>query len=97
MSLVYSEKNNKLINQLLENHVIHDDQVEKYSSMDYARLVRLLWQSEDVNQEALARSLANTFLLPYVSADEIATGEEVHYLLGVFDSETSPLLPLHKL
>lgn len=96
MSLLYPDMNNKLISNLLENYVIREEQVEKYSSMDYARLIRLLWQEDDVNQEALARVLANTLHLSYIPGNEIEFEEEVHHLLGRFDGETSPILPLYR-
>lgn len=96
MRVQYSGANNKLVGRLLEDGIIGSDQAEKISSLDYASQIRLLWETESVDQEALARTLARTLYLPYISGDEISAGEEVHSLLGLFDGESAPLLPLSK-
>lgn len=87
---------NKLITQLVENRAVAQEQVEKYVLMDYSSLLRLLWEKDEINQEAIARAIAITLHLPYLPGDEIHIDEEVHALLERFDAETNPILPLCK-
>jgi len=96
MRVPYSSTDNKLINQLVDDKIISNDLVDKYAAMEYGRLIRSLWETEGINQEALARAVAITLHLPYIPENELRAGKEVHSLLGCFDGETAPILPIHK-
>jgi type IV pilus assembly protein PilB len=96
MTILYSASNKRLVRQLLDDKVISLAQSEKYASLEYARLLRLLWETEGVDQEALARAVAVTLHLPYMPGHALRIDEAVHSLLGRFDGETAPLLPMCK-
>jgi type IV pilus assembly protein PilB len=96
MSTLYSTSNKRLIQQLVNDKVISQSQGDKFAQMDYARLMRLLWDTEGIDQEGLARAVASTLHLPYIPGDKLRTEENVHSLLGHFDGESAPLLPMYK-
>lgn len=96
MGFTLSGSESKLVKQLIKDKVISNDQVDKYSAIEYSQLTSLLWETEGVNQESLAKAIATLLHLSYIPGHELEAEKDVYPIFDKFHSESTPIIPIKK-
>lgn len=86
----------RFVQYLLDNEVILSEQLETTRSIDAISLLSALWEIDEVDQEKLAKAIADYLHLPYFPDETLSIKDDIRHLLARVVSEPQAVLPLQR-